>query len=389
MPTQQSGQLLPRRILIAADKFKLTLPAQEVTEAMARGLLSAQPHWQVQQFPLADGGEGTSEILTRHAGGRLVEVTVHDPLMRPVTACFGISGDERTAFAEMSQASGLWRLTAAERNPLKTNTFGTGELILQAARTGATTLVLGIGGSATNDAGIGMAAALGYRFLDVEGSVLLPIGENLARIARIDDSQNIFRKEKPPRMLVLCDVDNPLYGPRGAARTFAGQKGADATTIELLDTGLRSFGRLLEDYTGRPLVNLPGAGAAGGLGVALMAFFGAELRPGIENILDLTGFERALADADLVITGEGRLDAQTLGGKVIGGVCAHALAAGKPVVALCGAVELAPADLQRLGLAAAFCIAPGPRTLDEALAATAADLERTAYQIGKLLAVFG
>ena len=372
-------------ILIACDSFKDGLPALEVCRAIARGWQQGWPPAQVQLFPLADGGEGTARILTYHSGGQWVEKTVRGPLFQPVQAAYGQSGDGKTAFIEMAAAAGLPLLRPEERNPLNTTTYGLGELILDAVGRGVERILLGIGGSATNDAGLGMAAALGYRFLDEQGEGLLPIGANLSKIKHIDRGQ---ARIQPGAIAVevLCDVRNPLYGPQGAAQVYAPQKGADLAAVQLLDDGLQHFAGLLETAFGRDFASVPGAGAAGGLGAGAMAFLGATLQPGIEAVMALTGFEAQLRQAQLVITGEGKLDAQTAQGKLIQGIARQAMAAGVPVIALCGAVLATPAEIAALGLQAAFSIQTRPASLAEALDATAENLEQAAFNLARVLA---
>jgi glycerate kinase len=369
------------RILVAADSFKDALGAPAVCNAIASGLRRAG-HTAVI-FPLADGGEGTAAVLSRHRDGQLETVTVHDPLLRPVAATYGRSADAKTAYIEMAAAAGLPLLQADERDPLLTSTFGVGELILSAYRGGARHFLLGIGGSATNDAGLGMAAALGYRFYTADGGLVdKPIGQDLLRVQHIDDR---FVAINPTEITVevLCDVTNPLFGPTGAAHVYAPQKGADGITVTALDRGLEHIGELLERHFLIKVSAVPGAGAAGGLGAGAMAFLGGRLVPGAETVLRHAGFAEAVATADLVVTGEGRLDGQTLSGKLIHTVCRAAGAT--PVVALCGSLDLQPADYDRLGLRAAFSIAPGAVTLERALADTAHNLERTAFSLGRLL----
>lgn len=372
------------KILIAADSFKDALPALEVCRAIARGLRRALPQAELLLFPMADGGEGTAEILTYHSRGERIEKEVNDPLFRPVTAGYGLSGDGKTAFIEMAAASGLPLLKQDERSALKTTTFGTGELILDAIERGVEKILLGIGGSATNDAGMGMAAALGYRFFDKAGERLAAIGENLAKVASIDSSHLQFSPEEI-EVEVLCDVDNPLFGAKGAAHIYAPQKGADAGAVERLDEGLRHFAQLLEDKFGQDFAHIPGSGAAGGLGAGAMAFLGGRLRPGIEAVMDYTGFEEQLEGVRLVFTGEGKVDAQTLHGKLIYGITRRAKAAGVPVVALCGALLASPEDIEAIGLKAAFSIQNRPVSLETALKETEEGLERTAFMVGRML----
>ncbi len=371
------------KILIAADSFKDALPALDVCQSIARGIKRALPESEAILFPMADGGEGTAGILTFHSGGQWIEKEVNDPLFRPVTAGYGLSGDGKTAFIEMAEASGLPLLKQEERSALKTTTFGTGELIMDALERGATKIFLGIGGSATNDAGMGMAIALGYRFFDEDGERLPATGENLAKVTSIDKSHLKFNPEGV-EVEVFCDVDNPLFGEKGAAHVYAPQKGADADAVEALDEGLRHFARLLEEKFGQDFAHVPGSGAAGGLGAGAMAFLGGRLRPGIEAVMDYTGFEDQLNEVQLVITGEGKVDSQTLHGKLIYGITRRAKAAGVPVIALCGALLATPEDIEAIGLKAAFSIQSRPLSLEEALKETAEGLERTAFMVGRM-----
>ena len=360
-------------ILIACDSFKDALDAENVCHAIARGLKQARPGIGVTEMPLSDGGEGVLDILRKALTLESQALTVCDPLGRPVTASYGISADGDTALVEMAAASGLQLLTQAERNPLLTSTYGTGQLLAKARARGARTALLAIGGSATNDAGIGMAAALGWQFLDAAGASVTPDGGSLQRIARIvTPAQMPFEKVE-----VLCDVTNPLYGPNGAAWIYGPQKGGNKESLAHLDEGLRHIAALVESELGRSgLAEVPGAGAAGGLGFGGMAFLNATLKRGIEMVLDLVGFDAAVRRADLVITGEGHIDGQSLQGKLIQGVCARA---GKtPVIALCGKLSASEADVHAVGLKAAYSINKVERPLAEMLAATGANLEAIA-----------
>lgn len=371
-------------ILIATDSFKDALSAEAVCRAIASGLQLAAPEVEAIPFPLADGGEGTAEILTLHSGGRLIDCAVQDPLGRLVKARYGLSADGRTAFIDMAQASGLPLLAHQERQPLRTTTFGTGELILDAIRRGADHILLGIGGSATNDAGMGMATALGYRFYDNSNQLLAGNGRNLQQVARIEDS-NLFFDPKKVQVEVLCDVDNPLFGPRGAACVYAPQKGASPEEVEQLDQGLQQFAVVLNKHFSKDFSSVPGAGAAGGLGAGAMAFLGAQLRPGIETVIAQTGFEHQLQRANLVITGEGKLDGQTLHGKLIYGICRYAQKHGVPVIAMCGALDASPQQLIEAGLTAAFSITSKPQSLEKAIENTARNLEQTAFNILRVI----
>jgi glycerate kinase len=361
------------RVLIACDSFKDALPADEVCHAIARGLTRTDPGLKIAEMPLSDGGEGVLDILRATLSLKPVAVAASDPLGRPMTASYGISADGGTAMVEMAAASGLQLLSLKERNPLLTTTFGTGELLADAAKRGVRHALLGIGGSATNDAGIGAAAALGWKFLDGAGKPVKPVGGNLTKIARI---------VAPPvtpfeRMDVMCDVTNPLFGPSGAAWIYGRQKGGDDKSLAELDAGLRNIAMLVERETGRKgLAEIPGAGSAGGMGFGALAFLNATLRRGIDMVLDLTFFDRAAAEADLVITGEGHLDGQSGQGKLVQGVCARA---GKtPVVALAGKLSVTQEQVKALGLAAAYSINRVERPLADMLAATGENLEETA-----------
>ncbi len=375
------------RILIASDSFKDALSATRVCRAIGRGLKKAGHGFSTQLFPLADGGEGTAEILAHHLDGQTRELTVKDPLYRPHTARYLLSRDKQVAFIEMAQAAGLDLLKPAERNPLETTTWGVGELIRDAVESGAERILLAIGGSATNDAGTGMAAALGYAFLDKTGQALEPSGKNLIRIRTIVPPKAPLAGNL--RVEVLCDVSNPLFGPAGAAFVYAPQKGADPEQVRVLDEGLRHIGDLFDRASGKSIAAMPGSGAAGGLGAGAVFFLDAVLQPGAETILELCRFDSALQTADLLITGEGRLDDQTLNGKLIGTLCRKAGLHQIPVVALCGDLRLTAEKQAAAGLTAAFSIAPGPISLEEALSGTERNLEKTAEDIGRLLAISG
>ncbi len=363
------------RILVACDSFKDALPAAAVCKAIADGIKESRRDLCVIEFPLADGGEGTVEVLTQHLGLRTVQVPSVDPLFRTITASYGISADGRTAVIEMAAASGLQLLSPDERDALTTTTFGTGLLIADALRRGAAHLVMAIGGSATNDAGIGAAAALGWRFLDAQGNELKPVGASLTSVARVLPPARSIAA----RIDVMCDVTNPLYGPQGAAHVYAQQKGADEAAIKLLDAGLKKIARCVaEDLQLPEIANLPGAGAAGGLGFGAVSFLGANLRRGIELIMDLTQIDAAMESSDLIITGEGQLDGQTLQGKLIHGICQRAKRYSVPVIALCGRLSASAEQLRAIGLHSAFSINEIEQSLPQMLARTAENLQRKA-----------
>ncbi|SDK60248.1 glycerate kinase [Catalinimonas alkaloidigena] len=371
------------KILLAPDKFKGALSAQGVCDALTEGIRLAAPEAEVVALPLADGGEGTAALLTQHSQGTTETVTVHDPLFRPIAATYGLSGDGQTAYLEMAQASGWALLEAHERDCLHTTTLGTGELIRAALERGAKKIILGIGGSATNDLGIGMASALGYRFYDADMRDVKPIGANLAYIRRIDTRELIFDPNEIS-VQVACDVDNPLFGPQGAAYVYAPQKGASPEAVAQLDEGLRHLSVVLQQQLGTDVADLPGAGAAGGLGGGAVAFLGAQLVPGATLVMQQTHFLQHLAGVDLVITGEGKLDAQTAQGKVVSQVAAAARAQNIPVAAVCGTLEATPAALRQMGLTFASSVLTAPMTLEEALPRTRDDVMHWAFQLVNL-----
>ncbi|HOX39136.1 MAG TPA: glycerate kinase [Candidatus Brocadiia bacterium] len=354
------------RIIIAPDSFKESMSALEAARAMERGVRKACPNADTKIMPMADGGEGTAEALVGATGGRMVEVTVTDPLGRPVSAKYGILGDGATAVIEMASASGLPLVPKAERNPMLTTSFGTGELILRALNSGARRLIVAVGGSATVDGGSGLAAALGARLLDSEGGPIPQGGGGLVKLARIDLS-GLDPRLKECQCRVACDVTNPLCGPTGAATVYGPQKGATPEMIPMLDAGLARYARAVRDTTGRCLADVPGMGAAGGLPLSLAAFLNSEMKPGIEIVIDAVDFKRRIQGADLVITGEGRLDAQSAFGKTVCGVSRAGREAGVPVFAIAGSVEKGADALLFEGLTAWFSMVSGPMTLEDAM----------------------
>jgi glycerate kinase len=358
-------------ILVACDSFKDALPADAVCRAIAAGLKKSHPGTTVVEMPLSDGGEGLLDVLRAPLGLHWVDAPAADPLGRPITGRYGLSADRKTCVVEMAEASGLQRLTLAERDPRKTSTFGTGQLLADAKARGAARAILAIGGSATNDAGIGAALALGWGFLNAHGKGLPPDGGHLRDIAKLVPAPPPFES-----MEVLCDVTNPLFGPNGAAWIYGRQKGGTDAVLAELDEGLKHLASLVKAQLGRDVADLPGAGAAGGLGYGAVAFMGAQLRRGIEIVLDLTGFDDAARKADLIITGEGHLDGQSAQGKLIQGLCGRAQET--PVIALCGKLSATPEQINTIGLQAAHCINQEERPLAEMLANTAVNLEKTA-----------
>ena len=326
------------KIVVASDSFKGSLTSPQVAQSVERAVSEVCPSCEVVKVNVADGGEGTMEALHQTLGGRKVTLSVSDPLGRPVDASYVILDDGNTAVLEMSAASGLTLLTPAERNPSKTSTLGTGELIRDALDKGCRRFLIGIGGSATNDAGMGMLHALGYRFKDADGSELPPSGASMIRVASINVS-SLHPALAEAEFVVACDVKAPLYGPDGAAYVFAPQKGADRDMVESLDLGLRNFADVSAVAMGYDYADAEGSGAAGGLGYAFRQFLGARLESGVDMVLDAICFDQIIESADLVITGEGRIDSQTVTGKTPYGVAQRAARYGIPVVAIAGQIS--------------------------------------------------
>lgn len=354
-----SGKL--HKVVVASDSFKGCLTSIQVADAVEKGIHVHWPDCQVMKLAVADGGEGTIEALLTTMGGRNVKVKVQDPLGRPIEAEYAILKDG-TAVVEMSKASGLTLLHPSERNPLHTSTCGTGQLIADALHKGCRKFLIGIGGSATNDAGTGMLEALGYRFLDAEGNVLKGVGRSLEAIMTIDTSAAI-PELKSAEFIVACDVESPFHGPKGAAHVYAPQKGASPEMVDFLDNGLKHFADILKSTTGKDISDMPGAGAAGGLGGAFKAFLNAELRKGADMVLDVIGFDEIIRDADLVITGEGKIDSQTLNGKLPSAVAQRASARNIPVMAICGRTEV-----ESLPCFASICpVTPQEMPLEQAM----------------------
>ena len=325
-------------ILICPDKFKDSLTAQQVCEALEIGIKKRRPKSVIQLMPLADGGEGTLEVIKTIHGGEWIQKKVNDPLFRPIEANYLWLADQKIAYIEMSRASGIELLKIKERNPYLTSTFGTGELILDAIEKGASEIVLTIGGSATNDAGIGMAAALGFKFLNKEKEELKAVGESLALIHSIIPSQ-LIHKIQGVKFKVITDVQNPLAGKEGAAYVFAKQKGANAEMIKYLDKGLINMQKLIGQTEKGVIGEMKGAGAAGGLGAGAIYFLQAEIAMGAEWLLTKIHFDRAVKKADYVITGEGKIDGQTWGGKLISQVIARCDKQFKQAILVCGVFE--------------------------------------------------
>ncbi|MDR1061564.1 MAG: glycerate kinase, partial [Clostridiales bacterium] len=326
------------RFVLIPDSFKGTMSSAEICGILADAIRESFPEAQIRQIPVADGGEGSVDAFLRALPGKKVPARVKGPFFEDVPAFYGLLGDGETAVVEMAACAGL-PLAEGRLDPLAATTFGVGQLILEAARGGAKKIVVGLGGSATNDGGCGAAAAAGMRFLDRGGRQFVPTGGTLADIAEIDAS-GLDAALRGAEIVAMCDIDNPLHGPEGAACVFGPQKGASPDAVRLLDGGLMNLDAALRSSLGKDLARMPGAGAAGGMGAGMAAFFGAELRMGIEVVLDTVRFDELVKDADMILTGEGKIDAQSLRGKVVVGVARRARASGSgaPVVAIVGDV---------------------------------------------------
>ncbi len=327
------------KVVIASDSFKGSLTSAQVAEAVETGILACCPDCRIVKLAVADGGEGTVDALMETMGGRRVCLEVSDPLGRLTDAVYAILDDGLTAVLEMSSASGLTLLSPEERNPMEASTYGTGQMIADALDRGCRRFLVGIGGSATNDAGMGMLEALGYRFFDKDGNLLRGCGASLSEVVRIDVSQ-VRRDVAEAEFMVACDVSSPFFGPEGAAYVYAPQKGATQDMVARLDDGLRCFSKVITETFGADIGMMAGAGAAGGLGGAFKAFLGAELCKGADLVLDTVGFDEIINDADIVITGEGSIDDQTSTGKLPYAVARRAKNKGVPVIAVCGTAQI-------------------------------------------------
>ena len=372
------------RYVLVPDSFKGTLTSGEICRILREEILRAKPDAEVVSIPVADGGEGSVEAFLTAVGGQRLQAPCHGPHMEEMTGFYGLLPDG-TAVVEMAAAAGL-PLAGGRLEPDTATTYGVGELMAAAAERGAKRIILGLGGSATNDGGCGAAAALGVRFLDGQGRAFLPIGGNLDRIAHIDLSG-----QRPlPEVTVMCDIDNPLCGPSGASAVFGPQKGADPEMVRMLDENLRHLAAAVRRDLGMETEHLPGGGAAGGMGAGAAAFWNGTLQMGIETVLDTVDFDRIVQGARLVITGEGRLDGQSLRGKVVSGVAARAKRAGVPVVAVVGAVGEGADGVYDLGVCGVFTTNHSPAPFEKARLHAADNLRRTIRNLmGFLKAVEG
>jgi glycerate kinase len=374
------------KIVIAPNSYKESLTALEVATAIEAGFREVFPDAEYLKLAMADGGEGTVATMVAATGGTTVEVVVTGPLGEPVAACFGLTGDGKTAIIEMAAASGLALVAPALRNPWITTTYGTGELVKAALDTGAGHLIIGIGGSATNDAGAGMLQALGVKLLDHAGCEIGFGGGQLANLEQIDISGQDPRL-KGCRIEAACDVNNPLTGPRGASAVFGPQKGATPEMVAELDANLSRYAALISRVLGLQVDPLPGSGAAGGMGAALLAFLGAQLRPGIEIVMEAVGLEDHLREADLVITGEGRIDSQTMQGKTPIGVARLAKRYGKPVIGIAGCLSPDAGVVHEHGIDAVFSVLSQACSVEEALSHATENVRSASRNIAAALKV--
>lgn len=373
------------RIVIAPDSFKGSLSATDVCDIVEGAILQIMPTAEIVKMPISDGGEGLVEALVRQQSGEIVKIKTKDPLFREITAAYGILNGE-IAVIEMSAASGLPLLAANERNPLKTSTYGTGAMIADAINRGCRKIILGLGGSATNDGGLGVANALGVRFYDQDMALLAPVGENLSRVMTIDTSQ-VDPLLQEVEIIIACDVENVLCGVHGAAAIYGPQKGADSQSVAFLDQGLQAFGQLLEKKTAMRLVELTGIGAAGGMALPLVALFKAQLKSGLDIVLDEIGFYSAISNADMIITGEGKTDAQSVMGKVISGVGKRGKKQNIPVVVISGALDDGYEAIYNCGVVAAFAIFSNDRGLAWHMENAPLLLEKTISNLFRFLSI--
>lgn len=353
------------KAVIAIDSFKGSLTSTEAGQTVADEIKKQFPQCQLELIPIADGGEGMLTVMLNTVGGQIQHLTAHNPCMETIRTSYGISTDGTTAFIEMASISGLPLIRKEQQNPMKTTTYGTGEIICDALDKGCTRFIIGIGGSATNDAGTGMLQALGFRFLDKNGNALGQGGEIMEKIVHIC-TQFVHKSLKNAHFIVACDVQNPFYGPNGAAAIYARQKGADDAMIKELDRGMQTFARVIRKETGKDINMTPGSGAAGGMGGGILAFLNAELYSGADLLLKLSQFESKIKDADLIITGEGRMDRQSLMGKIPGKILETSKQKGIPVIAFAGCVT-DKEILASAGFKGIFATKPDFMPLEEAM----------------------
>lgn len=375
------------KIIIAPDSFKGSLSSMEAANSIERGIKKVNEDIEVVKVPMADGGEGTVEALIHCTEGSLEYIKVKDPLYREVNSYYGILGDGATAIIEMAAASGLPLLKEEERNPLLTTTYGTGQLILHALDKGCRNFIIGIGGSATNDGGAGMLTALGAKLLDKSGSEIRLGGAALSDLHKIN-LESFDKRIYESNFIIACDVDNPLCGERGASAVFAPQKGADKAMVQTLDNNLYHYAQVVKETINKDVVDIPGAGAAGGLGAAFFGFFNGKMERGIDVIIKLSNLEEKIIKADLVITGEGAMDFQTGFGKTPFGIAKLCEKHSVPVIGICGSLGEGYESLYSCGFSSIFSIIDKPMTLCEAIENTETLLEGTAERIMRLINTF-
>jgi len=371
------------KFVLIPDSFKGTLSSTRICELLAEKAREILPGCTTVPIPVADGGEGSVDCFLNALGGEKIPETVTGPFFENVQAFYGSIDDGRTAVIEMAACAGL-PLAEGRLDPERTTTYGVGELILRAADRGARRIILGLGGSCTNDGGCGAAAAVGVRFRNAAGDRFVPVGGTLAEIVSVDVS-HLAPQLRDVEIVAMCDIDNPMYGEKGAAYVFAPQKGADPAAVRRLDDGLRHLCAIVQRDLGVSLSEVPGAGAAGAMGAGMVAFFGAKLQMGIETVLDTTEFDRVIRDADVIFTGEGKLDSQSLRGKVVIGVARRAKRQGKPVVAIVGGVEPEGEAAYAEGVTAAFSINRLPEDFAVSRGKSEANLSATAESIFRLI----
>lgn len=372
------------KILIASDSFKGSLSSLEVAEALEMGIKGTYDKVDIIKLPTADGGEGTLDAILSCLSGERISVRVKDPLGRIINSYYGLVDDGVTAIIEMAQASGITLIKEDEKNPLITTTYGTGQMILDAMEKGAKRIIIGLGGSATNDGGVGMAQALGISFRDKDGKEIGYGGGNLLQISSIDTT-NIHPGVKDIDIIGISDVSNVFYGEQGASFVFGPQKGGSKKDIELLDAGLVHLSEKIKEYYSKDISSLKGSGAAGGLGGGIIAFLDGELQSGVEKVLDIIGFDKIAEEADLVITGEGRIDNQTKFGKVPVGVAKRAKLYNKPVIAIAGSVGDDIDDLYQMGIDLVLDIINKPMNLSYAMENAEKLMIDTGKTIGRFL----
>lgn len=377
-----------KKIVLIPDSFKGTLSSKQICEIVSAEITQQFPNCEIVSIPVADGGEGSVDCFLSALGGEKITAMVSGPHLEKMESYFGYLPESSTAVIEMASCAGL-PLVENQKDPLGTTTYGVGELLLEAASHGVTKIILGLGGSCTTDGGCGAAAACGIKFYDEAGNSFIPTGETLSQIEHIDTS-SLDPAIKTVDIVAMCDIENPMYGPEGAAYIFAPQKGATENEVKLLDEGLIHLANVIKQDLRADVATIPGAGAAGAMGAGMVAFFGAQLQMGIETVLDTVHFSEIIKDADLVITGEGKLDSQSLRGKVVIGVAKRAQDAGIPVISLVGGVESDISDAYKKGVTAIFPINRLPEDFSiskensaENLAATAQDVLRLVKCIEK------